>query len=250
MKYFAKILICLSLLLVFSGCQSVFSPQVESLLDKMRTKVDPQGKLDSITSQIIKGTLLRRSLKNKRASITVKIQNPDMLRFDIIIPGDVSLVKAFDGKSGWEYSTKRGYRDLKGDELNTLKFQAAFLNPAKKAKDVFSSITIDGEAKVMGQPCYKIICQPKKEFNCQPITMFVDKKTYLLRRRIEKQENPAVGTVTVSTIMDHYKSFDGILVPQTIISYVNGDLTEYDINSVRWNEKINISTFNPPELLK
>lgn len=249
MKYFIKALVCLVLATAITGCQSTFTPQVESLLDKMRVKVDPQGKLETTTSKVIDGTF-RRNSRDKGATISVKIKSPDMLRFDIVIPGEESLVKAYDGKCAWEYSTKRGYRKLTGHELNALKFQAAFLNPKKRADKIFSSIVFDGEAKVMGQPCFKLICKPKKEFNALPITMFVDKKTFLLRKRIEKQGDAKTGYFTVSTILDDYKSYDGILVPQTVISYVNGAIMEYEVTSVRWNGKIPISSFDPPEIMQ
>ena len=249
MKYFVKSLICATLVLVVTGCQSTFSPQVDSLLDKMRSKVDPQGKLKTTTSKIVEGTL-RRNSKDKGATMSVKVQSPDLLRFDVIIPGKESIVKAFDGKVAWEYSTKNGYKDLTGHALEAMKFQAAFLNPQKKATNIFSSIIMDGEDKVMGQPCYKLICKPKKEFGANPITMFVDKKTFLLKKRIEKQGNVKFGYFTVSTILHDYKSFDGILVPQAIISNANGNIMELNVTAVKWNEKIHISAFDPPEILK
>lgn len=240
---------CVNLLAFITGCQSTFSPQVENLLAKMRTKVDPQGKLEKTESKIVNG-VFRRNSKDKGATISIKIQSPDMLRYDIVIPGEESLVKAFDGKKSWEYSTKRGYRELTGYELRSIKFQAALLNPQKKAEQIFSNITFDGEAKVMGQTCFKLICQPKKEFDVKPITLLVDKKTYLLRKRIEQQGDENTGFFTVKTILHDYKSFDGILVPQTIVSYVNGDVMEYDVTSVKWNEKIPINAFDPPEVLE
>lgn len=249
MKYFVQTLILIGTVVFFTGCQSVFSPEVDGILCKMRKKIDPQGKLPGITSKVVDGTF-RRNSKEQGATISIKVQNPNMIRYDVVIPGDVSLVKAFDGKNGWEYSTKAGYKELKGEELKHLKFQAAFLNPTIRAEGIFSSIKIDGEAKVMGQMCYKLICQPKKEYDSAPITMYVDKTTYLLRKRIETQGDEKSGTFSVSTIMHDYKSFDGILVPQTLISKVNDKLMEFEVTSVKWNEDIHISAFDPPEQLK
>lgn len=248
MKYFVRTLICLPLVIILTGCQSTFSPEVDNLLEKMRAKVDPQGKLATTTSKVIQGTF-RRNSQDKGATITVKIQNPDLLRFEIIIPGVESIIKAYDGKTAWEYSTKRGYRDLKGHEFSSLKFQAAFLNPQKKPENIFSKIYFDGEAKVMGQPCYRMICKPKKEFGENPITMFIDKKTLLLKKRIEKQGNAKFGYFTVSTIFSNYQSSDGILVPYTIISQASGNIMEYEVTSVKWNEKLHIPDFDPPEIL-
>jgi len=249
MKYFLQTLICMSLLVLFTGCQSVFSPQVDDLLAKMRAKRDPQGKLSTITSRIVKGDF-RSNTKEKGATLAVKIKDPDLIRFDIVIPGKISLIKAYDGKTAWEFSTKRGFRQLKGYEFNDLRFQASFLNPKNKPKDIFSSITIDGEEKVMGQPCIKLICKPKKKFGVHPIVMFVDKKTFLLKKRIETQGNAKFGFFKVSTIMDNYKMIDGILVPATLISYANGNIMEFEIKEIQWNKKIHNSIFTAPKILK
>jgi outer membrane lipoprotein-sorting protein len=249
MKYFVQTLILVGVVIVFTGCQSVFSPEIENLLVKMRAKMDPQDKLSSMTSKIVDGKF-RRNSKEKGSTISIKVQNPHMLRFDIIIPGEVSIVKAYDGKTAWAYSTKTGYKVLTGQVFNAMKFQAAFMNPSIRAEDIFKNIKFDGEAKVMGQMCYKLICEPKKEYNSQRIVMFVDKKSYLLRKRIETQGSPEKGTFTVSTIMLDYKSYDGILVPQVLISKVNDKLMEFEVTSVKWNEKIHISAFDPPEQMK
>lgn len=249
MKHFVRTLICVALVMVFTGCQSTFSPEVDNLLVKMRAKIDPQGKLASTTSKVVDGTF-RRNSRDKGATVSVKVQSPNLLRFEIIIPGEESIVKAYDGKTGWEYSTKRGYTELQGYQLKALKFQAAFLNPQKKASDIFSKIYFDGEAKVMGQPCFRMVCKPKKEFGETPIIMFVDKKTLLLKKRIEKQGDAKFGYFTVRTTFSNYQSADGILVPFSIISYANGEIMEYEVTGVKWNEKIHISAFDPPEIMQ
>lgn len=248
MKYFVHTLMLIGVIFIFTGCQSVFSPEVDDLLCKMQKKIDPQGKLPGITSKIVDGTF-RCNSKDEGATISIKVQNPTMLRFDVIIPGDVSIIKAYDGKNGWEYSTKTGYKEFKGDELEDIKFQAAFLNPTTRYEDIFASITIDGEDNVMGQMCYKLICKPKKEYDSPPIIMYIDKESYLLRKRVETKGNTSANSFTVSTIMNDYKSYDGILVPQTLISKVYDKLMEFEVTSVRWNEDIPVSAFDPPELL-
>ena len=249
MKYLVRTICSLALLLAFTGCQSAFSPQVDSILTKMKNKIDPQGKLATTTTKTITGKF-RNNTKDKPATVTIKIKNPDLIRYEIIIPGKESIVKAYDGKVAWSFSTKEGYKDIKGQAFNVLKFQAAFLNPSKKPRSIFESIKITGEDKVMGQMCYKAICVPKAEFKSDPITMFIDKKTNLLKKRIEFLKDHKGNSVKVSTIMTNYKSFEGILSPQTIISYINGEVMEYEVTSVKWNEEIHISAFDPPTTFK
>ena len=251
MKHFIQNSILIGVIVAFTGCQTMFSPEINTILVKMRAKMDPQNKLSSMTSKIVEGNF-RRTSSEKGSTISIKVQNPHMLRFDIIIPGKVSIVKAYDGKTAWEYSTKTGYKQLTGNAFNAIKFQAAFINPSIRAEDIFKNIKIDGEEKVMGQMCYKLICEPKAEYDAQNIVMYVDKQSYLLRKRVETQKQGTTGTetFTVSTIMLSYKDYDGILVPTTVISKVNNNLMELEVTSVRWNEKIPVSAFDPPEQMQ
>jgi outer membrane lipoprotein-sorting protein len=173
-----------------------------------------------------------------------------MIRFDIVVPGQFSLIKAYDGKEGWVYNTKSGFSQLEGYPLNFLKFQADYLNPDKDFKKLFSKIQFVGKEKVAGYDCYKLLCIPKEKYGIKPITLYIDKDTALIRKRVSIQGNEKTGFFEIDTILDDYREVDGILVPFQIISKIKDNLMEYDVTSVTWNEILDDSVFTPPEKLK
>ena len=240
-------MVCLALFL--GACRSTFSPEVESLLAKMKTAVDPHGRIESIESQEVRGNF-RRSTADRGATMSIRAVRPDKVRTDIIIPGDVSIIRTFNGKTAWEYTTRAGYRELVGTELSRIKLQALSIVDFRLPAAVSSQIVIDGEAQVMGAQCIRLVCTPKEEFEFQPFTLFVDKNSFLIRKRVEEHGNQDIGSFQVSTVYDDYFDYDGVLVPRTMISQVHNQIIEYDVTSVAWNEKFHDATFNPPEKLK
>jgi len=251
MKAYAKIAVCIMLASVFAACRTTttFPAGIEKLLVRMKKKVDPQNKLKDINTKVVTGKLIRNS-KDKNSTITLKIKRPDMIRFDIVVPGQFSLIKAYDGKEGWVYNTKSGFSQLEGYPLNFLKFQADYLNPDKDFKKLFSKIQFVGKEKVAGYDCYKLLCTPKEKYGIKPITLYIDKDTALIRKRVSIQGNEKTGFFEIDTILDDYREVDGILVPFQIISKIKDNLMEYDVTSVTWNEILDDSVFTPPEKLK
>jgi outer membrane lipoprotein-sorting protein len=236
---------------VFAACRTTttFPAGIEKLLVRMKKKVDPQNKLKDINTKVVTGKLIRNS-KDKNSTITLKIKRPDMIRFDIVVPGQFSLIKAYDGKEGWVYKTNSGISQLEVYPLNFLKYQADYLNPDKDFKKLFSKIQFVGKEKVAGYDCYKLLCIPKEKYGIKPITLYIDKDTALIRKRVSIQGNEKTGFFEIDTILDDYREVDGILVPFQIISKIKDNLMEYDVTSVTWNEILDDSVFTPPEKLK
>ena len=251
MKAYAKIAVCVMLASVFAACRTTttFPTGIEKLLVRMKKKVDPLDKLKDIKTKVVTGKLIRNS-KDKNSTVTLQIKNPDLIRFDIVVPGQFTLIKAYDGKTGWVYNTKTGYSQLEGYPLNFLKFQAGYLNPERDFRKLFSKIKFTGKEKVAGYDCYKLLCIPKEEYGIKPITLYVDKDSALIRKRISTQGNEKTGYFEIDTILDDYRDVDGILVPFQVISKIKDNLMEFNVTSVTWNEIFDDSVFTPPEKLK
>ncbi|MBN1863817.1 MAG: hypothetical protein JW808_02830 [Victivallales bacterium] len=243
------VFLTVSLSLFMASCRSTFTPEVESLLSEMHQKVDPGKKLKTLMSQEVRGNF-RRSSADRGATMTIRAARPDKIRTDIVIPGDVSIVRAFDGEKAWEYTTKSGYRALEGHELSKLRFHAMTMLDLRLPDKLSSSIKIDGEGVVMGVNCIRLVCTPPRDMGDRPFTLFIDKDTLLLKKRVEDHGSPESGFFTMSTVFDDYRDFDGILMPCTMISQVHDQMMEFDVTSVSWNENFHHSTFAPPEKLK
>jgi len=250
MKKTVQLFMLAGLAMLYSGCQSVtFSPKVSKIIAKIRETKDPQGKLASINSEVTKGEF-RSNTTNKPISMELSFRKPDKMRAEIIIPGKVALVKAYNGKTGWLYSTKRGVKELSGKALDEIKLQAMLLNPMPKLADIFESIKLEGTSSQVGEECYKFVCQPKPEFNSQPIIFYVSTKTYLILKREEMIDGENGKTVKVITVFNDYRPADGIMVARHIVSLRNGKLMEFNVKSVEWNKKLNDSVFSIPKPFK
>jgi len=250
MKKVGQVSIFLLVVTLFCGCQSVnFSPEVDELLAKVRKAKDPEGKLQEMHSQVIKGEF-RTDTKNKPMQMELAFKKPKMMKIKVNIPGDVAFVKAFNGKQGWLYSTKQGLKELKGKALDEIKLQALLMAPGAKPEDIFETVKLGGESMELGEKCYKFVCQPKAEFNSQPITYFISKKSFMLIKRIEIHDTEDGDEVDIVTVFNDYQAADGIMVARHIVSNRLGDLMELNVTSVSWNEELDISGFQPPEELK
>jgi len=251
MRTFTKVAVCVMLASVFAACRTTtkFPSRIEKLLVKMEKKIDPQGKLQDIDTKVVSGKLIRNS-KDKNSTVMLKIKKPNLIRFDIIVPGKFTLIKAFDGKNAWVFNTKSGYRQLDGYPYRFMRFQADFLTLGRDFKKLFAVIKFIGMENVADSECYKLLCIPNDEFDVKPVTLLVDKKTSLIRKRITLQSDGKSGFFEINTIFDDYREVDGILVPFQVISRVKDNLMEYSVTSVTWNETLDNSVFTSPEKLK
>ena len=228
------------------GCQSVmFSPEVDGLLAKMRKAKDPAGVLARAKTKTITGTF-RTSTKDQPMKMTLRFKKPDKMRVDVDTP-DGKFVKACDGKTAWSFSSKTGLKVLKGQPLYQTRLQALLLSPGMKLANIFESIKLVGTDKVADRSCYKFVCQPKKSFHSRPITFYVDKETMLVVERDEKLYTVKGRVLNAKTFFNGYESANGVMMPKNIITYADGDVAEFNVDSIEWDENVNNSTFDLPK---
>ena len=126
-----------------AGC-SIFSPEMskDKLLANIKKQVDPNHKLKSAKTKVIIGKVDRGS-KLEPGRIIVKVKHPDKWRMMAIVPKVGIFIRAYDGKVGWEFSTKTGYQELKGKQLDELRLQTALAVHRGNYKEVFQSVEFD-----------------------------------------------------------------------------------------------------------
>ena len=250
MKQVLKIAAVVLAVVLYCGCRSVvFSPKVDSLLAEVRKARDPQGKLATVNSLVMKGEF-RSDRKNKPVTMEFDFKKPDKLRVKAVIPGKEAFVKAYNGKTAWIFRTDKGIKELQGSQLDSIRFQAKLLNPAVKLGNIFESIKLAGESVEVGEKCYKFECTPKPEFHMNPITFFVSKKSKLIVKRIETQKTDDGQETELVTIFNDYQPADGIMVARNIVSCRQDTLMEFNVKSVEWNTDLNNTFFNPPKAVK
>ena len=250
MKKVGQLFAMLLLTLLYCGCQSAaISQEAEDIISKIRKARDPQGKLATMQTELIKGEF-RSTERKKPMTMELSFKKPDMMKVQVVIPGEEAFIKAYNGKQGWLFTTAKGVKEITGKPLDEMRLQALLLNPMPKLVDIFDSIELKGESIEVGEKCYKFVCKPKAEFNSQPITFFVSKKTHLIIKRLELTDTEDGRVIKTTTVFNDYRPEDGILVARQIISLQNGKLMEFNVKSVEWNAPLNVNDFNMPSKIK
>ena len=242
-----RISLCIAgLAVAVAGC-SVFSPQItkDKLLANIKKAVDPSSKLASVKSSIIIGEV-NRGGKLKPGQMIIKIKYPNKWQMLATVPSKGIFIRSYDGKNGWEFSTKSGYKQLTGAALDELKLQTALAVNRGNLKSVLKSIEFAGESKVVGESCYKLIARPKDIYKSEPLTLYVNKQTFLPFMRKEIY-NCSQGKFEMSTVLSDYKRYDGVMIPMTRIIEFNQNLIDVTIQSIKFNGYIDDADFVQPE---
>jgi outer membrane lipoprotein-sorting protein len=240
-----------AILFVSAGCNcpcGVFTKKesAESIVAKMQKAVDVSGKQDKINSAII---VYDSHLGNeKKGRITLKLKKKAKIRLEMR-RGDSIMIRACNGKVGWEYATGKGLQMLNAKELNELNFQAAYLAPNAKFNKVFSNIKLAGSEKSAGVDCWKLVCTPQVEFHTNPVTMLVDKSNYLVIKTIETVKRNKKD-IEIITYFGDYEELNGIMTPFMMVSQINGKILESKLISAEWNAKISNAEFAVPKILQ
>ena len=243
LSFFVALLIAGS----FTGCAWLkCQPDVNELIARVKQKNDPGDKAKNITNAIFKYNCVNDEEKSR---VIILLKRPGKIKI-ISRAGNEFWECAFDGKRAWEYSNTKGLRFLKDAKSNEIRLQAFLLSPSIDIKKVFKDIKIDGSVKVDGQDCWKLLCQPADTFKSQVITVFVTKKTNLIVKAIEKQDEDNGDVVKVVTTFKEYKMFDGFLLPVKTITEVEGDVTESTLADIILDEEIPDYIFAAPDIFK
>jgi outer membrane lipoprotein-sorting protein len=248
MRKLLRIFVLLLIAGSFAGCAWLKNqPDVNELIARVKKKNDPGDKAKNITTAIFKYACLN---DNEKSRVTILLKRPGKIKI-ISRAGNEFWECAFDGKRAWEYSNTKGLRFLKEAKSNEIRLQAFLLSPSIDIKKVFKDIKIDSSVKVDGQDCWKLLCQPADTFKSQAITVFVTKKTNLIVKAIEEQDEDEDGDVVkVVTAFKDYKMFHGFLLPVKTITEVEGDVTESTLTDIILDEEIPDSVFSAPDVFK
>ncbi len=235
------------ILFFISGC-SIFQsgPDADQIISDYQKAIDPDNKTLSIKSYVVTYNLHREGQATP-GTLEITAEVPNKIRFEYTGKDKVG-VRAWDGKTGWEYTTKSGIRVLSGRELDELRFQAGFLAPNMDEKTFFSKIILDGSAKVFDEDCWKLTMVPKPEYKSQDITAYISKKTKYLVKNTQLLDS-ADKTIMVQTIFKNFQNVQGIMIPYTFISELNGNITESELTDIQLNVPVDDQQFMMPQSL-
>jgi hypothetical protein len=93
------------------------------------------------------------------------------------------------------------------------------------------------------------VLSPRAKFKSQDIVYFISQSSKLLLKS-EEIVDTKYEDIQVETVFSDYRSFDGIMLPQSYISEVKGEIMENKLVSVEFNPEVSEQLFNPPTDLK
>ena len=239
----------MAILFLSAGCNcpcGLFAKKenAESIFAKVQKAIDVEGKQDSFKSALI---VYDTHLGEKNNSkITIKVKKKGKIRIEVRRKNKL-LIKACDGQKGWEYYTGKGLRALDAKEIRELKLEAAYLAPSIRIDKLFTDVKLAGTEKVHGVENWKLICSPRADLAASTVTMFVDKKTYLISKTIEV--HPKSKGEDVTTYYGDYEDYNGIVLPFMMVAQVGGQILEFKLISTEWNAEIDDSEFAMPRTL-
>jgi len=234
-------------LFLSAGCNCTWLTQREnadSIFAKMKKAIDVSDKQKNIKSAVI--VYDTHLGKKEQSRITLKVKEKTGIRLEIR-SGKSLEVRACNAKGGWAYSTGKGLRTLNAKEIRELKIEASYLSPTIKFDRLFASAKLEGSEKIDGVDNWKLICYPYAKFKVSSVTMFIDKKTYLVTKTVEANSKNEEEDIT--TYYGDYEEYNGIVMPFMMVAQLGGRIVEFKLISAEWNAEIANSEFAVPEAL-
>ena len=247
MKRITFLLTLLSLLLSF--CTTLFSdektpPTIESIINNVQKATDPLDITLNLKTKVQTGVVDMPAQKFK-ANVTVKYALPNKCRITSTLGNGEKIVQIINGEKAWEIK-KDKVRDIKGEELKYLIFNASLDSFRANWKEIFSNITFEKDQDVNGRNCYVITCTPAKKFGIDTtVIFFVDKKDFLIKKTIMSAYSQA-GILKESVIVDEYKEMNNVMIPVVTQTDILGAKIIYTIKNIEFNTKLDSSLFEPP----
>lgn len=181
----------------------------------------------------IKGTLTRYSDVSNNAYSTGQIEGVGKLEEGV-----------YNGQA-WENSAMMGPR-LKSGVENADAVRESMFNSSLNWHKLYKA-EVAGIEKENNEDCYKVILTPLGEG--KPQTMYMSKKTgYMVKTK--RTAVSAMGEIPIDATASEYKPFDGILYPSKIVQNVMGNEISLTMVSLKSNEDIPKSRFEPPAEIK
>ena len=232
-------------MILFIGSFAVQAQNLNKILDDYYDAVGMK-KLLNTTTIVMKGNIVQM---NMDLPMTMYRKRPNKMRMEAVIQGN-KFVQAYNGKDGWAIMPWTGSTDpqpLTDDQVKLLEQEADIEGDLYNWKEKGFEVTLEGSDEMEGTPVYKIkVVKPSGN----EYTYYLDKDNNVVLRedaRVKVQGTP----IESATYYSNFKSVDGMIMPFSIESKMNGQVTsQITIDSVEVNQDIDDSMFDMPEATK
>lgn len=205
-----KAIPCLLATLLVAGAAAAQS--ADELVEKNLQAKGGRDKIKAIKTLRMSGKIaLPQGIEG---ALVLENERPDKLRMDMTLQG-MTLVQAYDGKSGWKVNPFMGKPDaepMTAEELKEAQRQATAMDGLMDYKERGETIELLGKDNLEGTPVYKLKWTRK---DGDVTTLYLDAEQYLEIRSDGKTRTQGQEIASTSTFGD-YKPVNGVLIAHSI----------------------------------
>jgi outer membrane lipoprotein-sorting protein len=177
---------------------------------------------------------------------TMVQKRPNSMRMDITFQG-MTVVQAYDGKTGWMINPMQGRKEaepLPEDALKQVDLQADMDGPLVDYKAKGSTVELLGKEKVEGSDAYKIRVTLKSG---DVLDFYLDADSYL-EVRIDGKMKIRGTDVESQTVVGDYKEVDGLMIAHSMESSQKGSQQKQKmiIKTLELNVPVDDAQFKMP----
>jgi hypothetical protein len=192
-----------------------------------------------LSSLVAKGTVEYDNIPLS-GTIEVYAKAPDKILEVMTVPSVGSIMRGFDGVTGWTSNPREGSRVLTGAELASIKRSAAF-NGDVEWQTLFKSVSVASVESFAGQDYYILEFVP---FGSDETVQrrFYNADTFLLTR-LEGTMGDVRGGESVAITISDYRRVSGVLMPFSSETRTSRFTMKITLKSATFNVPIALSKF-------
>lgn len=200
------------------GAAAASAQTADELIEKNMQASGGKDKVEAVKAVRMTGKMV--AMQGMEIPLTIEFKDPDKLRSEATVQG-MTMVTAFDGKSGWKIEPFMGKKDaepMSDDEIKQVREQLESMAPLSKYKENGHTMEYAGKEDLEGTPVYKLKLTRKSG---DVAHLYLDAESYLIVKMTGKTKAQGQELESESTLGD-YKAVEGVLYPHTIESQLKG----------------------------
>ncbi len=230
-----------SLLFLFVFALPTWAIDVDTIIQKHIEAIGGKDLISKIQAIRIEG---KGSFQGIEAPMTVYQKRPNKVRLEMSIQG-MTFVQASNGIEAWWINPFLGKNEpalMPEEQGKNFRENADFISPFLYVKERGYTVKFEGEDDLEGTPVYKVSIKRNDivEYHYFDKETFLDLKQEVTQKMMDKE-------VTVENVFGDFNTYDGLVIPTSIETRMNGQTTMFFIvQKVEINPEIDDSIFNMP----
>lgn len=231
-------------LLVLTGllCTQLFAQNVDEIIEK---NIEARGGYARIKAVNTMQATIKLNQQGMKMAATLTQKRPNKLHLKAAIQGQ-TMVMSYDGEMAWWIFPFMGNPDpqkMPEDQAKDFTNDADIDGPLVDYKEKGHKIELVGKEDMEGTDVYRLKVTLK---NGDVRHIFIDAEYYLELKQIIKTKVQG-NEVEAETFLSDYKEVDGLMVPFSIETKVNGQTQMHIvIDKIELNGKIKDELFKMP----